>query len=582
LIWLYCPKLGCGAGVEESEGAGYAPGAPVDPAAVGLALAGASRQEADAFLRDQRKLIALQTEELSHELGVRHWSLWVRHASSVLKLTLELGVGLLLLALVAGISLMVWNAAHSDGLVIDSFSMPPDMASRGLTGQVVASQLLDRMTGLVNANSTVRAAKSFANSWGDDIKVEIPDTGVSVGEAYRFLKSWLGHETHINGEVWRTPAGIAITARVSGSGGMTIVGNEADVDVLVQKMAEKIFGATQPYRYGIYLDTHGRAAEAMLVFKVLATTGPPPERVWGYIGWYNALTDTAPIAVRSRLLERALTLQPDNILAINNLSSTRITAGQEEEAFRLENRLQSALRDNNAELIDTARLPGLRRQAQSARDRLLGAFRESAQGSADVIASGNVNVASTSFLQAQSEALAHDLAAARATMTEPAPSSGLAPGSGEEAEFFARLTIKSEANDWAGILSDARGLEAMQQKYPGTRDPVMAHDMPLIAYARAKLGDFSAAEETIRRTPGDCGPVCAHAPVSQNCGANMRAPTSGSFALRPPRLPSRLPMPNGVRRCWNAASRTKPSRSSSLQSRQARISPTRWKAGARR
>src|SRR4051812_26303809 len=96
-------------------------GAGVEPVAAALALGGASREEADAFLRDQRKLIALQAQELSHELDLRHWSLWVRHASGVLKLTLELGLGLLLLALVAGISLMVWNAAHSDGLIIESF-----------------------------------------------------------------------------------------------------------------------------------------------------------------------------------------------------------------------------------------------------------------------------------------------------------------------------------------------------------------------------------------------------------------------------------------------------------------------------
>ena len=355
---------------EEAEGLDFgaeASAGGANPAAISIALGAAAQNEhvaakAEAFLvkqahlaDEQIALTRLQAKELAHELKLRHWSLWVRHASSVLKLTLELGVGLLLLALVAGLSVMVWTAAHADGLVIESFSVPPDMASRGLTGQVVASQLLDRMTGLVNANSTLRAAKSFANSWGDDIKVEIPDTGVSVGEAYRFLKSRLGHETHINGEVWRTQSGIAITARLSGSGGVTIAGNEADQDVLTRKMAEKIFGATQPYRYGIYLDTHGRAAEAMPVFKTLATNGPLPERVWGYIGWYNALTDTAPIAVRSRLLERALVLQPDNLLAINNLASTESVAGHQEAAFRLENRLQSALRDNNAELIDTAR-----------------------------------------------------------------------------------------------------------------------------------------------------------------------------------------------------------------------------------
>jgi CubicO group peptidase (beta-lactamase class C family) len=73
-----------GAGVsEENEGAATGPegvGAGVDPVATAMALGGAGRAEADAFLRDQRilideqtKLTRLRAQELSHELGLRHW-----------------------------------------------------------------------------------------------------------------------------------------------------------------------------------------------------------------------------------------------------------------------------------------------------------------------------------------------------------------------------------------------------------------------------------------------------------------------------------------------------------------------------
>jgi hypothetical protein len=106
---------------------------------VALTLARASREKADAFLDRQSALIEkqtiltdLQARELSHELDLRHWSLWVRHVSGVLKLTLELSVGLLLLTLVAGIGLMVWNAAHADGLIVESFSVPPDQWGEAL------------------------------------------------------------------------------------------------------------------------------------------------------------------------------------------------------------------------------------------------------------------------------------------------------------------------------------------------------------------------------------------------------------------------------------------------------------------
>ena len=42
-----------------------------------------------------------------------------------------------------------------------------------------------------------RAVQSYANNWGNNIKVEIPETGVSIGELADFLREWLGHDTHI-------------------------------------------------------------------------------------------------------------------------------------------------------------------------------------------------------------------------------------------------------------------------------------------------------------------------------------------------------------------------------------------------
>ena len=206
---------------EETEGqdtGAEASGAGVDPAAVALALGGASREDAGAFLKKQSiladaqtRLATLQAQELSHELGLRHWSLWVRHVSGLLKLGLEVSAGLLLLAVLGGIGIMVWSAAHADGLVIESFSVPPDIAARGLTGQVVAEEILDGLTEIQTATVSSRTGRAYAGSWGDDIKVEIPETGISIGEAYRFLRRWLGHESHVSGSVWREQGDIVIT-----------------------------------------------------------------------------------------------------------------------------------------------------------------------------------------------------------------------------------------------------------------------------------------------------------------------------------------------------------------------------------
>ena len=60
---------------------------------------------------------------------------------------------------VFGIAAAVWSAAHDDGVVIEAFNVPPDMQQRGLTGSVVSSMLLDKLTAL-QSRSIPRARRT--------------------------------------------------------------------------------------------------------------------------------------------------------------------------------------------------------------------------------------------------------------------------------------------------------------------------------------------------------------------------------------------------------------------------------------
>ena len=162
----------------------------VDPVAIGLALAGASREDAREFLKKQGAFIDDQRHHLHEQFKQLRLAIWEKRLGVLLRLTTAM-VGLV----VAGfLGVAVWNAAHADGLVIDAFSVPPELAQHGITGEVVASRMLDRLTDLQSRTISVRAAQSFDNNWGNDIKVEIPETGVSFGEVYRYLKGSLGHD----------------------------------------------------------------------------------------------------------------------------------------------------------------------------------------------------------------------------------------------------------------------------------------------------------------------------------------------------------------------------------------------------
>jgi hypothetical protein len=142
-----------------------------------------------AFVHEQTRLAAMQSQNLieqnSFELSHLRWQRFNDQMKGAMQIML-VAVGALI---VVAIGAAIWAAAHDDSLVIDAFKMPPDMAAQGLTGDVVASQLLDHLTQMQAQTDSSRAPDTYANDWASGIKVYIPDTGLSVGDASRSQSS---------------------------------------------------------------------------------------------------------------------------------------------------------------------------------------------------------------------------------------------------------------------------------------------------------------------------------------------------------------------------------------------------------
>ncbi len=339
------------------------------------ALGAASREKADAFLAEQTVLARLQADDLRREDRVRHWSLRVRHISDVMKLIFELTLAAFAVVVIAALASAIWSAAHDDSVVIDAFRVPADMAQRGMSGDVVASQLLDRLAQLQAQTDSSRAPGTYASNWGSEIKVEIPNTGVSIGEAYRYLAGWLGHQTHISGEIWRTEKGIALTVRTSSNSSLEFAGRERDLGALLERAAESVYGQTQPYRYAIYLTSHGRNAEEEKILRDLALNGPTSEKPWAYSVWaYSALNaDNTPEALRRS--GKAVALEPDLPLAQNDLAFFEASVGHDEQELQASRAARRALDGNGAHLIISraATVTGIESDANIAEE--LGDFR---------------------------------------------------------------------------------------------------------------------------------------------------------------------------------------------------------------
>ena len=116
-----------------------------------------------------------------------------------------------------------------------------------------------------------------------------------------------------------------------------------------------------------------------------------------------------------------------------------------------------------------------------------------------------MSAATTVRTMAQAAALDHDLAMARTTM------GGFAnyqidyqPGITALYTIVAIMLTDSEAQDWAGVLSDADTFAPTLKKYPGLPSYLPTTTRPITAYAEARLGKIADAEAHISATPADC------------------------------------------------------------------------------
>ena len=495
---------------DESDKPG-ARGSQSDPLAIPMAVTGASREEADAFLRRQRRLVDLQIGDLEREDEIRHWSLRVRHVSDVMRVTFELTVALIGLTVIVLIASAVWMAAHDNGLVIEAFNVPPDMAAKGLTGDVVASQLLDGLTLMQSQTDSSRAPGTYSGNFGNDIKIEIPNTGISISEAYRYLAGWLGHQTHISGEVYRTQSGMALTVRTSNNVGSRFDGNEADLDKLVTRAAERIYNQTQPFRFAVYLLNHGRVAEGNEVLKNLALNGPPSEKPWAYALWMYLAT--GPDAEKDMLdrAHEATGLDPQNMLAQMNAATADATAGHDEGVLREALASRRVHEGGRGEVTEKAALI-MGQQADSTIAEEDGDYQAAAKIYATMETEPDFNGSrwTSHYMLAVDDAKMHDPEASLRdldTYTDQELFHLSSEGSGyNQINFdFPQFQRFAALDKWQAARKDMEGaLATKEARDPAELVTLRSQAWPWLALADAKSGDPKSARATIAKTRLDC------------------------------------------------------------------------------
>lgn len=311
------------------------------------------------FLTKQEALADAQMREsMAHvaQLGRERWR--------------DVIISLIGLCILAIGGLLVWDAAQARGVAIEPFRVPADLEARGLDGVVVATQVMDQLFAMQSATESIRAPSTYANNWGEDIAVEIPNTGVTIGDLRSSLRVWFGQQVRLTGEIVRLPDGrVAITVRVGSDAGERFTAAEEDFDSLVEQAAEAIYRRTQPYRYSIWLRNHARTDEATQIATDLAAGREMQDRLWA-INTLAARTPDVEAAIRQH--ERGLRLDPQFTPILYNIANLELAMGREGKALHYMTRLLDAedvaRRQINPERVEQVLLSARSTQAMLQRD----------------------------------------------------------------------------------------------------------------------------------------------------------------------------------------------------------------------
>jgi tetratricopeptide (TPR) repeat protein len=471
---------------------------------VALALAGASRTRADEFLSEQIALTRLQKERLAAqdthfheeaELELAHLR-W-RAFSDRMKGALQIMTVLLGAVMVIGLLVAMWNASQAGGLVVEAFTVPPQLAANGLTGDVVADDLTDKIIAIqsiADAHSVGRSDNVKKDS-GEDIKVEIPETGISVTQAWRYLRAWLGHERHLRGNLRLNGDGNVALA-LSGDDAAEFSGPLKALDRLEQQAAEHAYASVNSdnaANYVVYLQVAGRAREADAVTAHYAQSAEDNRADW-YALWAQTTLSIGNMPLSLSRAALAEAMAPGMATPHLEMMFNADLLGHENEVLRQAQAI-AKLKDTDQPIYERGTgFENMRKMAASFLALKTGDFTDMQS------CAGPRSRAFQLVYQADCTTLAHDPIHGR-TLIDTALATGTLTA---HALHLVRYDIAAMAGDWPDAIFEARAYQTALAAIDPPGRVFRTRAEPRIAIALARTGDFGAAHKVIDATPTDC------------------------------------------------------------------------------
>jgi tetratricopeptide (TPR) repeat protein len=463
------------------------------------------RDEVAAFFQAQRRLIEAQ----AHHLHVQLRQLHLKTVSDLAKLALLLASLVALLAVVVAVGAAVRDAMNDHGLVIERFTVPPDLAARGLTGEALAEDLLGRVDAVrrqANANS-ITVSDDVRAGGADTLKVEIPQTGLSLDEVDRFLHDQLGHARRLSGEmIGDGKGGVVLALHLSRAVPIRVEGAADNLDPVLQQAAEQAFAAFDPVNYVLYLRSLGHDDEALAAARRNVEAARTPFDLANDLGLYAAMTGERR---RSLVLARlAIDADPKVWAGWSEAADASDDLGHDGAAVQyreglLKVRIQDQWRNHRPSM------PYIFQNARIALKNARGDFQGYARELRTPLPNGFNDISSGALRGVEAMAGEHDCAAAARDLLLAQSVGTPSPA----AVAIGGWRVARCQGDAPGALAAAQALVAADQaalaKATGEhasriRLRLQTAHLPLLAKARAMAGDVAGGEALIATTPLDC------------------------------------------------------------------------------
>jgi len=477
----------------------------INPAALDAATTGpaASTDEAREFLREQKQLTRLQAKILheQHALELSHMR-W-RRFNDQMKGTLQIMAVALGVFIVVAIAAAIYGASQADGLVIEAFSVPPPYLQTGVTGTVVADAITARLFAIrrVAIEHSFSATNDVSADRGDEVRVEIPETGISISEAMRYLRNWLGHERHVSGSVSELAHGnIMVAIDIAGTAPISVTG--ADLGVLEDQIAEKVFAQIDPVNTVVYLGVSGRSAEAYAFVTRYAPSVTDPAMASDAYGlWSDATANVIgdiPLAVARAGL--GVALDPKIAVTHLELADHLSELGREEEALKEYRAVSSLKAADQAAIKQEGVFVMIREYAGQVVAYFLGDYASDAATACPF----HCTLSDKAVTRAEARANQHDPREAERLLKEAQSAGDVGATDASRVRYLA----DADRGDWSAVLLD---VTAAIRSYTTQKGRGKSHTAisavryePLRSKAEAHLGLFAEAHRTIDATPRDC------------------------------------------------------------------------------